>query len=173
MIEQWILDKIEPHRRAPLIILRDPQRMIKPGAQVVDGWAEENGFSVLFCAGNLALREMYETIRDDAAARVLVVDRSRQDARIALFYPDLAAQTPADRQTTLSLRSFLVEKTADPHWPRLVDERNISRLIVADLPDALRACEQLRQVSPSRFSDTDLYKVERNQIPWGNLVLGG
>ena len=76
MIEGWILDKIEPHKRAPLIILRDPQRVIRPGAHIVDGWAEENGFSVLFCAGNLALREMVEAIRDDAETRVLVVDRS-------------------------------------------------------------------------------------------------
>jgi hypothetical protein len=56
MIEQWILDKVEPHKRALLILLRDPQRVIQPGAQVVDGWSEENGFSVLFCAGNLARR---------------------------------------------------------------------------------------------------------------------
>jgi len=159
MIEQWILDKIEPHKRAPLIILRDPQRVIQPGAHVVDGWAEENGFSVLFCAGNLALREMYEAIRDDAEARVLVVDRSRLDADVPLFYPDLAATAPAERQMTLSLRSFLMEKTGDPHWPHLVDERNVSRLIVANLPDALHAYEQLRRVSPSRFSDSDLYKI--------------
>ena len=56
MISEWILTKIEPHKRARLIIRRDPQRMIQPGAHVVDGWAEENGFSVLFCAGNLALQ---------------------------------------------------------------------------------------------------------------------
>ncbi len=159
MIEQWILDKIEPHKRASLIILRDPQRVIQPGAHVVDGWAEENGFSVLFCAGNLALREMYEAVRDDADARVLVVDRSRTDARIPLFYPDLAAEAPPKRQMTLSLRDFLVEKTGDPHWPHLVDDRNISRLIVAHLPDTLRAYEQLREVSPGRFSDSDLYKI--------------
>jgi len=101
MIEQWILDKIEPHKRAPLIILRDPQRVIQPGAHVVDGWAEDNGFAVLFCAGNLALREMYEAIRDDADTHVLVVDRSRKDAQLPLFYPDLAAQAHPRRQMTL------------------------------------------------------------------------
>jgi hypothetical protein len=159
MIEQWILDKIEPHKRTPLIILRDPQRMIQPGARVVDGWAEENGFSVLFCAGNLTLREMYEAIRDDAEARVLVVDRSRMDARIPLFYPDLAAKVPAKCQMTLSLRDFFVEKTGDPHWPHLVEDRNLSRLIVAHLPGTLRAYEQLREVSSGRFSDSDLYKI--------------
>ena len=159
MIEQWILEKIEPHKRAPLIILRDPQRVIQPGAHVVDGWAEENGFSVLFCAGNLALREMYETIRDDAETRVLVVDRSRAEARIPLFYPDLAAVASPKCKVTLSLRDFLVEKTGDAHWPYLVDDRNLSRLILANLPDTLRAYEQLRQVNPGRFSDSDLYKI--------------
>ena len=71
MIEQWILDKIEPLKPAPLIMVRDPQRMIQAGAYIVDGWAEENGYTVLFCTGNLALREMYEIIRPDVDARVL------------------------------------------------------------------------------------------------------
>ena len=159
MIEQWILSKIEPHKRAPLIILRDPQRVIQPGAHVVDGWAEKNGFTVLFCAGNLALREMYEVIRDDADTRVLVVDRSRKDAKLPLFYPDLAAQAHPRRQMTLSLRDFLMERTDDPNWPHLVNDRNLSRLIVANLADTLQAHEQLRQISSTRFSDTDLYKI--------------
>jgi len=121
---------------------------------VVDGWAEENAFTVLFCTGNLALREMYEAVRDDVEARVLIVDRSRVDARIPLFHPDLAAEAPPKRHMTLSLRDFLVERTGDPHWPHLVDDRNLSRLIVANLPDTLRAYEQLRGVSPGRFSDS-------------------
>jgi hypothetical protein len=159
MIEQWILDKIEPLKPAPLIILRDPQRVIQAGAHIVDGWAEENGYTVLFCAGNLALREMYEAMRDDADARVLVVDRSRKGAKIPLFYPDLAAQAGTRRQMELSLRDFLVEKTGDPNWPHLVDDRQLSRLILANLSDTLPAYEQLRQVGGSRFTDTDLYKI--------------
>jgi hypothetical protein len=159
MIEEWILSKIEPLKRAPLIILRDPQRMIQPGDFVVDGWAEENGYSVLFCAGNMALREMYEAMRDDADARALVVDRSRVEARIPLFYPDLAAQAGPRRQMELSLRDFLVEQTGDTNWPHLADDRQISRLILENLPDALRAHGQLRQVGGSRFTDSDLYKI--------------
>jgi len=159
MLEEWILSKIEPLEGAPLIILRDPQRMIRPGAHVVDGWAEEKGYAVLFCAGNLALREMYEAVRDDVDARVLLVDRSRKKARIPLFYPDLAAQAGARCQIELSLRDFLVERTGDSHWPHLVADRNLSRLILSHLPGALRAHEQLRQVGGSRFTDTDLYKI--------------
>jgi hypothetical protein len=60
-----------------LVILADPQRMIRAGARAVDGWAKENGFTVLFCSGNLALREMYENLRDDPTAKLILVDRTR------------------------------------------------------------------------------------------------
>jgi hypothetical protein len=39
MLEQWILDHIEPLSPAPLIILRDPQRMI----QLVAGQTADDG----------------------------------------------------------------------------------------------------------------------------------
>jgi hypothetical protein len=32
---------------------------------------------VLFCSGNLALREMYENLRDDPTAKLILVDRTR------------------------------------------------------------------------------------------------
>jgi hypothetical protein len=159
MVEQWILDKIEPLKGDPLIILRDPQRMIQAGARVVDGWAEENGYTVLFCAGNLGLREMYENIRDEPGARVLLVDRSRRQAKIPLFYPDLAAMADGRRQIDLSLRDFLVETTRDTHWPELLNGRRLSRLLLANLPDALNAHRQLRAVHPTRFTDDDLHKI--------------
>jgi hypothetical protein len=87
MLDQWILSKLDPLRPAALIILRDPQRMIQPGAYVVHGWGEANGYAVFFCTGNMGLREMAERERDDAEARVLLVDRSRADGRYPLFYP--------------------------------------------------------------------------------------
>lgn len=159
MIEQWILDKIEPLQRERLIILHDPQRMILPGARVVDGWAEEHGYTVLLCAGNLALREMVETIRDDHEARILIVDRSRSDAKLPLFYPDLDAQVPPRRQIHLSLRDYLIAQTGDSRWPQLTNERNLSRLLLANLPGTLAAYAQLRQANVHRFSDTDLYHI--------------
>ena len=159
MIEQWILSKIEPLKPAPLIILRDPQRMIQAGAHVVDGWADENGYSVLFCTGNLALREMHAATCSDPDSRVLLVDRTREGARIPLFYPDLMAQADPQCQMSLSLRRFLIEKTGDPNWPPLADDRNLSRRILDHLLHVLCAHEQLRQISNSRFSDTDLYKI--------------
>ncbi len=58
MIEQSVIDKLNPVKPETLIILADRQRMIRAGAQAVDGWAKENRFAVLFCSGNLALREM-------------------------------------------------------------------------------------------------------------------
>ena len=87
MIESWILAKLEPLRPAPLIILRDPQRLIQPGAHAVDGWGEEHGYTVLFCTGNLALREMVETVRGEPETKLLLVDRSRADARIPSSTP--------------------------------------------------------------------------------------
>ena len=38
--------------------------MILRGAHVVDGWAEQNSQVVLFCTGNLGLRDLYEALRD-------------------------------------------------------------------------------------------------------------
>jgi hypothetical protein len=159
MLDQWILSKLDPLRPAPLIVLRDPQRMIQPGAYVVHGWGEANGYAVFFCTGNLGLREMAERVRDDAAAHVLLVDRSRADGRYPLFYPDLAAAAGPRRQITLSLREFLVSQTGDAAWPPLVEERNLARLILAHLPGVLRAHGELRAIGGGRFSDSDLYRI--------------
>ncbi len=87
--------------------------MIISGAQVVDGWAEEHGYTVLFCAGNLALREMYESIRKDAEAKILLVDRSRTGT---LFYLDLQARAKKEAVLSLSLRDFIIEQTGDSPW---------------------------------------------------------
>lgn len=133
--------------------------MIQPGAYVVHGWGEANGYAVFFCTGNLGLREMAERVRDDPDARVLLVDRSRADGRYPLFYPDLAAAAGPRRQITLSLREFLVAQTGDPAWPPLVEERNLSRLILANLTGVLRAHGELRAVGGGRFGDSDLYRI--------------
>lgn len=159
MIENWILTKLEKIKNSSPIILRDPQRMIRSGARAVDGWAEEYGYTVLFCTGNLALREMYEHVIDDSSARILLVDRSREDAKSPLFYPDLDAQAARKQKLDLSLRDFLVEQTGDTTWPHLVNDRNLSRLILENLPGTVEAHRQLRAISSGRFSDTDLYKI--------------
>jgi hypothetical protein len=78
MLDSWMLSKLEPLNGCPLIILRDPQCMILRGAHVVDGWAAENGYAVLFCTGNLGLRDLYEARRDGPDGRILVVDRRRK-----------------------------------------------------------------------------------------------
>jgi hypothetical protein len=159
MLEPWILDQLDPLRPAPLIILRDPQRMIQKGAYVVDGWGEQHGYSVLLCQGNLALREMYETVRDDPEAHVLLVDRSRDDAKSPLFYPDLDAAAGPSRQLRITLRDYLAHASGDPHWPRLVDQRQLAALVLANLPGTLEAHGQLREVDESRFTDSDLFKI--------------
>ena len=156
MIDQWILEKLEPLDGKNVIILRDPQRMIVSGAHVVDGWAEEHGYTVLFCTGNLALREMYEAIRDDVQAKIVLVDRSRTGT---LFYPDLQLRAGKDSTLSLSLRDLLIEQTGDPSWPKLVDDRELSGLLLEDIQATLQTYHDLRQAAPNRFSDSDLYKI--------------
>ena len=134
--------------------------MIRAGARAVDGWAKENGFTVLFCSGNLALREMYENLRDDPTAKLILVDRTRDKAKLPLFYPDLEARCKPKARLTITLRDFLTEKTGDQRWPLLVNtDRNIGRLILENLPQALQAHAQLRDVDEHRFTDSDLYKI--------------
>jgi len=60
MIEEWVIDKLSSLKGENLIILTDPQRMIRAGARAVDGWAKENGFTVLFCSGALLPTEWVE-----------------------------------------------------------------------------------------------------------------
>ena len=160
MLEQWVIDQLNPLKGEKLVILADPQRMIRAGAQAVDGWAKENGFTVLFCSGNLALREMYENLRNDPAAKIILVDRTRERAKLPLFYPDLEARCKSRARLTITLRDFLVDKTSDERWPPLVNsDRNISRLVLDHMDKALEAHGQLRDVDEHRFQDSDLYKI--------------
>ncbi|OWK45509.1 PglZ domain-containing protein [Fimbriiglobus ruber] len=160
MLEQWVIDKLNPLKGEKLIVLADPQRMIRAGAQAVDGWAKDNGFTVLFCSGNLALREMYENLRNDTSAKIILVDRSREKAKLPLFYPDLEARCKPKARLTITLRDFLVERTGDQRWPPLVNsDRNLSRLVLDHQEKALDSYGQLRDVDEHRFQDSDLYKI--------------
>lgn len=159
-ISGWIESQIEPLKGEPIIIVRDPQRMVRQGDYMLDGWAEKNGFTVLLCQRNLYLREVYERqMRDDLDARLLLVDRSRDDAKSPLFYPDLDVAAGRKRQLRLSLRDYLIVSTHDPGWPPLVDETKIARLLLANLDGVAEAHRQLRSIDPNRFTDSDLYKV--------------
>ena len=114
MLEQWVIDQLNPLKGEKLIIIADPQRMIRAGAQAVDGWAKENGFTVLFCSGNLALREMYENLRSDLSAKIIFVDRTREKAKLPLFYPDLEARCKSRARLTISLAGFPRRKDRRP-----------------------------------------------------------
>jgi len=177
MIEQWVINQLNPLKGEKLIILADPQRMIRAGAQAVDGWAKAHGFTVLFCSGNLALREIYENLRNDNTARIILVDRTREKARLPLFYPDLEARCKSAAQLTITLRDFLIEKTGDQRWPLLVNtDRNLSGLILDNMDKALDAYRRLRDVDEHRFQDSDLYKIvlgaTLNVNPFKKLTAG-
>jgi hypothetical protein len=159
-LEQWVIAQLTPLKSEKLIVIADPQRMIRAGAQAVDGWAKDNGFTVLFCSGNLALREMYENLRNDPSAKIIFVDRTREKAKLPLFYPDLEAKCKSRARLTITLRDFLVEQTGDQRWPLLVNtDRNLSRLVLDNLEKAQEAHQQLRDVDENRFQDSDLYKI--------------
>ena len=151
ILEQWVIDQLNPLKGEKLILLADPQRMIRAGARAVDGWAKANGFTVLFCSGNLALREMYENLRDESSAKIILVDRTRGKTKLPLFYPDLETRCKARARLTITLRDFLVEKTGDQRWPLLVNNRNLSRLLIDNLQLTLKAHSQLRDADEDRF----------------------
>nr|MBI9047570.1 hypothetical protein [Anaerolineaceae bacterium] len=161
MINKWILEKINLLKNETIIILKDPQRMLRSGDFLLDEWSQQHDFTTLMCTGNLALRAWLEVLRREPEVKLLLVDRSRVFARRPrLFYPDLQAQAAPQAQITLSLRDFLIEKTNDNNWPQIVDEnRQISALILEHLETVLNAHANLRAVSAHRFSDQDFYKI--------------
>lgn len=160
MIESWTLEKLNPLRNERLVVVHDPQRMIRPGAMVVDGWAKKHGFTVIFPSGNLGFRDQFEQIRDNPEVKVILVDRTREKAKLPLFYPDLESLCSGQANLTLTLRDFLVHQTGDDRWPMAVNGRNLSRLVLGNLEGTLRAYQQLRDATDSqRFTDSDLYKI--------------
>lgn len=161
MLTNWIMTKLAPLQEEPVIILKDPQRMIRKGAFELDAWSQDHGFTTLMCTGNLALREWYEQFRDDPNMKLLLVDRSRVNPRRpGLFYPDIQARASKNAKINLSLRNYLVEQTGDTHWPQIVDEnRQIADLVLEHLPGVIHAHANLRSVDSYRFSDADFYKI--------------
>lgn len=164
-LEQWVIEKLEPLRSEARIVLRDPQRMIQRDARAVDGWAEENGFNVLICTGNISFREWYESIRDDKTVKLLLVDQTRdpdtkrRNISPPVFCPDFVAETKSKARLRITLQDYLAQATDDSRWPEMVNERNLSRIILANLDATIEAHRCLRRVDESRFRDTDLFKI--------------
>jgi hypothetical protein len=159
-VEQWIIDQLAPLQGERLVILADPQRMLRSNAPAVDAWAKEHSFTVLCMTGNLALRESYENLRLDPECKIILVDRTREKAKLPLFYPDLEARCKPRARLAINLREYLVEQTGDQRWPALVNsDRNLSGLILDHIDQTLAAHRQLRAVDEHRFQDSDLYKI--------------
>lgn len=163
MIEQWALEKLEPLRNEPIILLHDPQRMIPTVSAPISKWAQEHKFVVIFPSGNLGFRDQYEQVRENDSLKLILVDRTRESdgkkAKLPLFYPDLDARCKPKARLKLTLRDLLAEKTLDAHWPPMVNDRNLSRLILQNLAETLTAHGYLRKADPQRFTDVDLYKI--------------
>lgn len=163
MIEQWALEKLESLRNEPIILLHDPQRMIPTTSALIGQWAEKNKFVVIFPSGNLGFRDQYEQVRENSGLKLILVDRTREKdgkkGKLPLFYPDLDARCKPKARLKLTLRDLLAEKTEDDHWPPMVNDRNLSRLILQNLEETLTAHGYLRKADPQRFTDVDLYKI--------------
>lgn len=163
MIEQWALEKLEPLRNEAIILLHDPQRMIPTASAQINQWAAKHKFVVFFPSGNLGFRDQYEQVRENDGLKLILVDRTREidgkKAKLPLFYPDLDARCRPKARLKLTLRDLLAEKTEDAHWPPMVNDRNLSRLILQNLEGTVTAYGHLRKADPQRFTDTDLYKI--------------
>lgn len=163
MIEQWVLEKLEPLRNERIILLHDPQRMIPTASAQISEWAAKHKFVVIVPSGNLGFRDQYEQVREIEGLKLILIDRTResngQKTKLPLFYPDLDARCKPKARLKLTLRDLLVEKTGDNHWPPRVNDRNLSRLMLQNLGGTLKAYEHLRTADPQRFTDTDLYKI--------------
>lgn len=175
MISEWIKKKLDPLIGDPVIILRDPQRMILRGDYIVHGWGEANSYAVLYCTGNLGLRTLLQEVKDQLPnGRILLVDRTRLGAKRPLFYPDLWAKSSERARLQLTLRDYLIETTQDEHWPLSVNsDRQLSALLIENLDSAVEAHRRLRAAHPSRFTDSDLYKIVLGAVleinPFHNL----
>jgi hypothetical protein len=87
-------------------------------------------------------------------------DYQRDKAKLPLFFPDLDARCKTRVRLTIGLRDFLTRKTEDQRWPLLVNtDRNIGRFVLENLPEALPAHQQLREVDEHRFTDSDLFRI--------------
>ena len=163
MIEPWALEKLEPLRNESIILLHDPQRMIPTTSAQLNQWAEKHKFAVFFPSGNLGFRDQYEEVREKDGLKLILVDRTRESngkkSKLPLFYPDLDARCKPKARLKLTLRDLLVDRTDDTHWPPMVNDRNLSRLILQNLNGAIEAYKHLRKADPQRFTDSNLYKI--------------
>lgn len=163
MIDQWALEKLESLRNEAIILLHDPQRMVSTNSAQINQWAEKHKFAVIFPSGNLGFRDQYEQIRETDGLKLILVDRTREKdgkkGKLPLFYPDLDARCKPKARLKLTLRDLLSEKTGDAHWPPMVNDRSLSRLILQNLDETLDAYAHLRKADPQRFTDSDLYKI--------------
>ena len=163
-LEEWVIEKLSPLKDERMVVLRDPQRLIRPDARAVDGWAAENHFNALLCSGNFRFRIWFEPKKEDTTVNLLLVDQTRDPEPSLktyappLFYPDFLALTSHQARLRITLRDFLSHTTDDSRWPELINERNMSRLVLENLDGVLEAHQHLRDVD-ERFTDTDLYKI--------------
>lgn len=168
MLSQWVLTKIEPLLDHHKILIRDSLRLLPEIDGEIHQFAKKNGFLVIPFSTNLAFREIYEQVGTlPEVKKIIFIDRApmrrrlqpAQDRAPAPFYPDLFEQIAPEARIDLDLRQFLIEKTGDPSWPKMVNESQFARLITKNLEAALQAHRNLRNADKSRFTDYDFQTI--------------
>ncbi|MBU0995362.1 MAG: PglZ domain-containing protein [Proteobacteria bacterium] len=168
MLSSWVINKLEPLKDEPILIVRDSLRLLPEADGAVHRFANDSGFTVIIASTNLVFRELFEkaSVSKDTK-KLLLIDRApaRRRAHASLmkapppFYPDILSKTTETAQIDISLRQFLIEKTGDPNWPQEANDPRFARLITGSIEAVLKAHGGLRVAHPTRFTDHDFQTI--------------
>lgn len=177
MLVEWVMERLERLAKQSRIVVKDPLKIISSLDVNLKEFAEKNNFIVIFAATNLVFRELYfQAVDDPTKEKILLVDQTPY-GRLAqieggrappLFYPDILKDMPAEALIRIDLHGFLKEKTGDRFWPKDVNNRRYSRLILSNLEGVIQAHQNLRIMDSKRFTDEDLRKI----VAFASLGIG-
>jgi hypothetical protein len=168
VFEAWTLGKLAPLAEERRVLVRDPLRLLPETSAAIDGYAREQGYTVVVASTNLAFRYLYQYAREASeTGKLLVIDRAprrpggtrRPGQAPPPFYPDLLAETPARARIELNLRTYLSEETGDANWPAAANEPRYARLIRDNLERVVQAHRNLRAADKQRFTDEDFKRI--------------
>lgn len=163
-LRDWVISRLEQVISYDRVLVCDPLGILPIAYGAIDTLAEQHGFTVIRAYTNLAFRDTYERLLQDAEVKkIMLLDQTPQirlqkrgigDAP-PLFYPDFLEKCPEEARLPLDLRQYLRDVTADGSWPQACNEPAYARLMIPCLPAVLRAYQNLRAVDDKSFTDSD------------------